>query len=89
MVKNLPAMQETRLDPWLGKIPREGNGNSLQGSCLDNSMDIGAWWATYSPLGHRVRHDWVTNIFIFTSYLNKGVKTDIQGNFKKSTKPAF
>jgi len=21
-VKNLPAMQETRLDPWVGKIPR-------------------------------------------------------------------
>ena len=22
-VKNLPAMQETRLDPWVGKIPLE------------------------------------------------------------------
>ena len=22
MVKNLPAVQETRLDPWIGKIPR-------------------------------------------------------------------
>ena len=21
MVKNLPVMQETRLDPWVGKIP--------------------------------------------------------------------
>ena len=24
---------------------REGNGNSLQYSCLENPMDGGAWWA--------------------------------------------
>ena len=46
MVKNLPAVQETRFDPWVGKIPGEGNGNSLQYSCLENSMDRGAWHAT-------------------------------------------
>ena len=27
----------------LGRSPREGNGNSLQYSCLENSMDGGAW----------------------------------------------
>ena len=26
--------------------PEEGNGNPLQHSCLENSMDRGAWWAT-------------------------------------------
>ena len=26
--------------------PGEGNGNPLQYSCLENSMDRGAWWAT-------------------------------------------
>ena len=26
--------------------PGEGNGNSLQYSCLENSMVGGAWWAT-------------------------------------------
>ena len=31
--------------------PGEGNGNPLQYSCLQNSMDGGAWWATYSPWG--------------------------------------
>ena len=31
----------------------EGNGNPLQYSCLENSMDRGAWWATYSPQGHK------------------------------------
>ena len=28
------------------KLPGEGNGNSLQYSCLENSRDWGAWWAT-------------------------------------------
>ena len=31
--------------PGLGKSPGEGNGNPLQYSCLQNSMDRGAWWA--------------------------------------------
>ena len=34
-----------RFDPWVGKIPGEGNGDPLQYSCLDNPMDGGAWWA--------------------------------------------
>ena len=29
-----------------GLIPGEGNGNLLQHSCLENSMDSGAWLAT-------------------------------------------
>ena len=33
-------------DPWVGKIPGEGNGNLLQYSCLGNPMDRGAWRAT-------------------------------------------
>ena len=32
--------------PGLGRSPEEGNGNPLQYSCLENSMDRGAWWAT-------------------------------------------
>ena len=34
------------LIPALGSSPGEGNGNPLQYSCLGNSMDGGAWWAT-------------------------------------------
>ena len=30
----------------LGRSLGEGNGNPLQYSCLENSMDRGAWWAT-------------------------------------------
>ena len=29
-----------------GKSPKKGNGNPLQYSCLKNSMERGAWWAT-------------------------------------------
>ena len=51
MVKDLPAMRETWVRdlgsiPGLGRSPGEGNGNPLQYSCLENSMDRGAWWAT-------------------------------------------
>ena len=34
------------LIPGLGRSPGEGNGNPLQYSCLENSMDRGAWRAT-------------------------------------------
>ena len=37
----------------LGRYPGEGNGNPLQYSSLENSMDRGAWQATYSPWGHK------------------------------------
>ena len=32
--------------PALGRPPGEGNGNPLHYSCLENSMDRGAWQAT-------------------------------------------
>ena len=34
------------LIPGSRRSPGEGNGNPLQYSCLGNSMDRGAWWAT-------------------------------------------
>ena len=36
--------------PGLGRSSGEGNGNPLQYSFLENSMDRGAWWA----IVHRV-----------------------------------
>ena len=50
VVKNLPANSGATGDagsiPGLGKSPGGGNGYSLQYSCLEKSMDRGAWWAT-------------------------------------------
>ena len=37
--------EDVGLIPGLGRSPGEGNGNPLQYSCLENSMDRGAWWA--------------------------------------------
>ena len=34
------------LIPGRGRSPGGGNGNQLQYSCLQNSVDRGAWWAT-------------------------------------------
>ena len=54
------------LIPESGRSPGEGNGNPPQYSCLENSMDRGAWWAT----AHGVRKsqawptDWHCNTVI-------------------------
>ena len=32
------------LIPGLGRSPGGGHGNPLQYSCLENTMDRGAWW---------------------------------------------
>ena len=42
------------LIPRSGRSPGEGNGNSLQDSCLGNPMDREAWWATV----HGVTKSW-------------------------------
>ena len=67
MVKNLPATQETWVDPGVGKIPRRREWNPLQYSCMENPIDRGVrqaivygvtksqtWlkWLTRSPSGH-------------------------------------
>ena len=50
VVKNLPANTgdtgEMGSIPGPGRSSEEGNGNSLQYSCLDDPMDRGAWRAT-------------------------------------------
>ena len=43
-IKRLPPMWETRVQSLgRGRSPGEGNGNSLQYSCLENPMDGEAW----------------------------------------------
>ena len=44
--------------PGLERAPGEGSGYSLQFSCLENSMDRGAWWGLQT-MGSQ-RHDWAT-----------------------------
>ena len=58
VVKNLPAFTGDLGDkgslPGSGRFPGVGNGNPFQYSCLENSLDRGAWWATV----HGVTKSW-------------------------------
>ena len=58
MVKNLPAtagnLRDEGLIPGSGKSPGGGHSNPLQYSCLENSMDREALWATI----HGVTKNW-------------------------------
>ena len=63
VVKNLPANEgdtdNAGLIHKLERFPGEENGNPLQYSFLENSMDRGAW-GLQSTGSQRVRHNWVT-----------------------------
>ena len=67
MVRNPPANAgdtgDAGLIPELGRSPGERNGNPLLYSCLENSMDQGAW----QPIVHKFTksHTSVTFTFIF------------------------
>ena len=60
MVKNLSANAGDKRDvgsvPGSGRSPEGGHGNQHQYSCLENSMDRGAWQATVHGV-KRVGHD--------------------------------
>jgi len=60
IVKNPPAVQET----WVQFLSQEDllekrMATHSKCSCLENSMDRGAWWAVVHG-SQRVRHDWTT-----------------------------
>ena len=51
MVKNPPATAgDEGSIPGSGRSLGDGNGNLLQYSCLENSMDRGAWQVTVQGL---------------------------------------
>ena len=58
VVKKPPAnagdVRQSGSLPGLGRSPGGGHGNPLQYSCLENSMDRGAWLATV----HGVAKSW-------------------------------
>ena len=56
LVKNLPTNAgDLDLIPGSGRSPGGGNDNPLQYSCLENSMDRGAWCATIMGLKNQTR----------------------------------
>ena len=56
MVKNLLANAgDASSIPVSGRLPEVGNGNPLQCSCLENSMNRGAWQAAF----HGISKSWM------------------------------
>ena len=49
-VKNLSAIQETQVQSLDQEDLQEKSGNPLQYSCLESSMDRGAWRATVNGI---------------------------------------
>ena len=73
MVKNPPTNAgDAGSVPESGKPPGEGKGNPLQSSCLGNTMDRGAWWATVCG----VTKSWI-------QLTNKTTTTNIHKAFKQ------
>ena len=58
VVNNLPAnagdIRGAGSIPGSGRFPGGGNGNPLQNSSLENSVNREAWWATV----HRITKSW-------------------------------
>ena len=79
MVKNPPAnvgdTREAGSISGSGRSPEEGNGNSLQYSCLESSVDKGAWRAraqgiskSWTPLSTHA-HTHTESIYLITFFL--------------------
>ena len=76
MVKHLPAMWETRVRPLGQEDPLEkGNGNPSPYSCLENSMDGGAWqvgfWVGFWRYNERQKEVQSFSGWILQQKLNK------------------
>ena len=50
-----------RFDPWVGNIPREGDGSPLQDFCLGNPMDRGAWRTAAQRVTNQLDRSWQLN----------------------------
>ena len=72
-----------------GRSPGEGNGNPLQYSCLENSMDRGAWRAIVHGVAES-QHDLVTEHACMETYHNFhcGISYKHEKKFKRNPKMA-
>ena len=59
--------------------PAEGNGNPLQYSCLENSMDRGAWWVTV----HGVTKSQITTKRLTHTHTHTHTHTTLLGSWPR------
>ena len=76
-VESVCSARDLGLIPGLGIHPGEGNDYTLQHSCLENSMDRGAWglWSMYrrksdttEPMS-QIRNPTMLQIFVLYSHV--------------------
>ena len=53
--------------PWSGRSPGEGNDYTLQYSCMESSMDKGAWQLTIHGVTESEMTEWLTHAFTLNS----------------------
>ena len=55
-LQGFPGGSDVGLTPGWGRSPGEGNGNTLQYSCLENPMDSGAWGCKDSDMTEQLNN---------------------------------
>ena len=85
---NAGDARDTGSVPKSGTARGGGNGDPLQDSCLYNSMDGGAQWATVQGV-QRAGHNWPQQNSNFYSYLQMGAPFLAQEQYNPSRGPAW
>ena len=80
-LKNAGNSGNPGLIPGLGRSPGEWNGYPFQYSCLENSRNRGAWWATAHGVS-KAGHGWVTNttLHYHPSFRTRGERLPMHQN---------
>ena len=81
MVKNPPTnagdIRDMGSIPGLGRSPGGGHGNPFQYSCLQNSMDRGAWQATVHSVAESQ-----TQLKQLSMHAHRGAQDDTRFTFR-------
>ena len=83
VIKNPSASADVASILGLGRFTGVGNGNPLQYSCLENSMDKGAWWATVHGIAKS--QTWLSMHTHMNLYIQEDEQTPSRINTRRST----
>ena len=75
--------------PGSGRCLGEGNSNSLQYSCLENSMDRGAWWATVHGITENQTQVSELALSLFPDLSSKQISSNFRFFFQQKKKKNY